>query len=161
MIMRISRAGLIGVFMLLAPLAAFAAARCSASVADVRGAWGSARFSVEVATSKAERARGLMYRTHLAPDAGMLFVYRRPQPVAFWMKNTLIPLDMLFFDAGGRLVRIRANAVPGDLRPIYSWQPVALVLEINGGLAAKLGIGLGSQLRAPAVDQRFAAWPCR
>ena len=90
----------------------------------------------------------------------MLFVYESPQPVAFWMRNTLIPLDMLFFDGTGRLTRIKENAQPHDETPVVGGDAVRYVLEINGGLAAELGIDLGAELRHPALDQSSAAWPC-
>ncbi len=90
----------------------------------------------------------------------MLFVYEEPQPVAFWMRNTLIPLDMLFFDGSGRLERIHSNAVPHDETPIPGGNDIRYVLEINGGLAESLGIDLGAEIRSPALDQAAAAWPC-
>ena len=108
----------------------------------------------------AERAQGLMHRESLPRFAGMLFVYESPQPVAFWMKNTLIPLDMLFFDGAGRLTRIKASAAPHDETPVVGGDAVRYVLEINGGLAAELGIDPGAELRHPALDQATAAWPC-
>ena len=105
-----------------------------------------------------ERAQGLMNRESLPRFSGMLFVYERPQPVAFWMKNTLIPLDMLFFDAEGRLTRIKSQARPLDETPVAGGDSVQYVLEINGGLAETLGIELGAELRHPAVTG--AAWSC-
>ena len=105
-----------------------------------------------------ERAEGLMHRESLPRFSGMLFVYDRPQPVAFWMRNTLIPLDMLFFDAEGRLTRIKSQAQPLDETPVVGGDAVQYVLEINGGLAAELGIDLGAELRHPAVTG--AAWSC-
>ena len=108
----------------------------------------------------AERSRGLMFRESLPKFEGMLFVYETPQPVAFWMRNTLIPLDMLFFDGGGRLVRIKENAAPHDETPVVGGEAIRYVLEINGGLAAELGIDPGAEIRAPALDQAAAAWPC-
>ena len=88
----------------------------------------------------------------------MLFVYETPQPVAFWMKNTLIPLDMLFFDPEGRLTRIQREAQPHDETPRPGGDNVRFVLEINGGLAETLGIDLGAELRHPAIEG--AAWSC-
>ena len=116
--------------------------------------------SVEVMDDAGERAQGLMFRESLPRFSGMLFVYETPQPVAFWMRNTLIPLDMLFFDGAGRLTRIKSNAAPHDETPIVGGDDVRYVLEINGGLAAELGIDLGAELRHPALDQAAAAWPC-
>jgi uncharacterized protein len=87
------------------------------------------RFIVEVARTPEEQARGLMERQSLAPDRGMLFPYQSPQPVSFWMKNTLIPLDMIFIAPGGRILRIEANTVPLSLEPVGSGEPVEAVLE--------------------------------
>ena len=90
----------------------------------------------------------------------MLFVYDRAQPVSFWMKNTLIPLDMLFIGSDGRVRKVQENAVPRDETPIPGGDDIRYVLEIGGGLAARLGIGPGAELRHPSVDPALAAWPC-
>ena len=100
-------------------------------------------FKVELATTPAERAQGLMFRRSLAPDAGMLFDFGRSEPVAMWMENTLIPLDMLFIAADGRVVNIAQRAVPHDRTPIPSKGPVKGVLELPGGTAARLGLKPG------------------
>jgi len=84
-----------------------------------------------------------MERQSLAPDRGMLFPYQTPQPVAFWMKNTLIPLDMIFVAPGGRILRIEANTVPLSLEPVGSGEAVEAVLELAGGRSAELGIAAG------------------
>ncbi len=137
------------------------AADCAPDVADLRQGDTRLRFAVEVADDEVERARGLMFRDRLPRFGGMLFVYETPRPVAFWMKNTLIPLDMLFFDAAGRLVRVHENAVPGDLTSIPGGEtPVRFVLEINGGAARDLGIAPGAELRHPAIDPGAAVWSC-
>ncbi|WP_208353168.1 DUF192 domain-containing protein [Pseudaestuariivita rosea] len=135
-------------------------AACSAEHAQIRGAWGEARFSVEIADDPAERGRGLMNRETLPQFSGMLFVYDRPQPLSFWMENTLIPLDILFIRDDGTVHRIHYNATPMDRTPLPSDGPVQFVLEINGGMAQQMGIGLGSELRHPAIDQTIAVWPC-
>lgn len=101
-----------------------------------------------------------MFRPELAPASGMLFVYENPRRVSFWMKNTLIPLDMVFADATGTVTRVHAGAVPGDLTAIDGGEGVQFVLEINAGLAAKLGIGPGAELRHPAIPPEGAAWSC-
>lgn len=134
-------------------------AECSETRVDIRGPWGSAAFSVEIADDPEERARGLMFRETLPASAGMLFVYPRPGPVAFWMENTLIPLDMIFLGPRGRVLKVHENATPLDRTPIDGGDGVLAVLEINGGLAARLGIGPGSELRHPAFGPD-AAWPC-
>ena len=137
-----------------------ALSECSESVVDIRWPDGKARFAVEIADDAAERAEGLMFREALPSSAGMLFIYPEPEPVAFWMKNTLLPLDMLFIDATGTIRKVHANAVPGDLTPIPGEGPTRMVLEIRGGLAAAIGIAPGAELRHPALDQGLAAWPC-
>ena len=91
---------------------------------------------------------------------GMLFVYERSQPASFWMRNTLIPLDMIFMDETGTVTRIHENAVPLDETPIPGGDSVRAVLEINGGLSSRLGIDEGTVLRHPAMPQDAAAWPC-
>lgn len=113
------------------------------------------RFQVELATTPEQRAWGLMFREALAPDAGMLFVYAGERPVGMWMKNTLIPLDMLFIDGAGRIVNIVERAVPGSLKIIPSAGPVKGVLELNGGTAARLGIMPGDRV----VHPMFQAGP--
>ncbi len=112
---------------------------------------GAHRFEVEVARTNVKRARGLMFRTRLAPDAGMLFVYERHGPVVMWMKNTLISLDMLFIAADGRIVRIAANTTPLSEKMISSGSPVRAVLELPAGTAARLGIAPGGRVRSDAL----------
>jgi uncharacterized membrane protein (UPF0127 family) len=148
----------LGVALLLPRLAL--AATCAPGVLDLRDADSTLRFTVEIADDAGERAQGLMNRESMAKFAGMLFVYETPQPVAFWMRNTLIPLDMLFFDGSGRLERIKVNATPHDETPIPGGDDIRYVLEINGGLSQALGIEPGAVIRSPALDQSLAAWPC-
>ncbi len=133
---------------------------CAADRVDVRGDFGAVRFQVELALTPAEQARGLMFRETMPPLSGMLFVYPREADVAFWMRNTLIPLDMIFVDDEGRIVRVHENAVPGDETPIAAGAPALAVLEINGGAARRLGLAAGDELRSPALPQETAAWPC-
>lgn len=143
----------------LLPLAAEAA--CLAETVELRSPNGAlARFSVEVADDEAERAQGLMNRPALAKSAGMLFVYDHPRHAFFWMKNTLIPLDMIFADATGKVTVVHDRAVPLDETAIDGGEGVAYVLEINGGLAGALGIVPGSVLQSPLIAQDTAAWPC-
>lgn len=133
---------------------------CSEDRVDLRGDWGSARFTVELADSPEERAVGLMNRPSMAASAGMLFLYDTAQTVAFWMENTLIPLDMIFMSPDGVVQRIHENAVPLDRTLIPGGDGIQAVLEINGGMSSMLGITVGSQLRHPMLDQAAAAWPC-
>ncbi len=137
-----------------------ATAMCREGALDLRGDWGTARFAVELADDAETRARGLMFRESLPRWAGMLFVYDRPQSVAFWMRNTLIELDMLFAGADGRISRIHHRAQPLDETPIPGGDAVQFVLEINGGMAEALGIAEGSEMRHPAIDPERAVWPC-
>ena len=104
------------------------------------------RFTVEVARSLPEQQMGLMNRRELAPNRGMIFPYSPPEPVAFWMKNTLIPLDMIFVRANGTIARI-VTAVPLSLEPVPAGEPVGAVLEIGGGRARALGIKTGDRVR--------------
>jgi uncharacterized membrane protein (UPF0127 family) len=146
-------------FLALAATPAAAETSCTPDRLNLRWPGGGASFAVELADTVEERARGLMFRETLDPAAGMLFVYETPRRAMFWMKNTLIPLDMLFADATGTVTVVHANAVPGDLTPVDGGDGVAFVLEINGGLAAQLGIVPGAELRHPAIGAG-AAWPC-
>jgi hypothetical protein len=103
------------------------------------------RFTVEVAATAEQQETGLMFRKSLAGDRGMIFPYDPPQNVAFWMANTLIPLDIVYIRANGTIARI-ANAQPMDITPLPSGEPVALVLEIAGGRAAELGVKEGDKV---------------
>ncbi len=109
------------------------------------------RFKVEVARSPEERSQGLMFRRTLAPDAGMLFDFGRTEPVAMWMKNTLIPLDMLFIAGDGAIVNIAQRTVPQSLTPIPSAKPVRFVLELPGGTASRLAIKPGDKVLHPLL----------
>ena len=109
------------------------------------------RFTVEVATTPAQMEQGLMFRQSLAPDAGMIFDYGAPSMSAMWMKNTLIPLDMLFVDAQGRVIGIHERAVPQSLDTIASPGPARAVIELNGGTAARLGIRAGDKVVFPQI----------
>ncbi len=140
--------------------ASAAQAACRDGAVDLRGDWGSARFSVEIADTDETRAQGLMHREHLPRSAGMLFVYDQPTRAVFWMRNTLIPLDMIFIDPQGVVRHVHHEAIPHDETPIDGGGGVQMVLEINGGLARSLGIAPGSELRHPRLEQEHAAWPC-
>lgn len=135
-------------------------ARCSADEVRLRGDWGSARFSVEIVDTPETRARGLMFREDLPQTAGMLFVYDQPQPVSFWMRNTPLPLDLIFLDDSGTVTRIHENAVPFDETPIPGGGPVRAVLEINGGLSERFGFAPGDEMQHPVFAPATAAWPC-
>lgn len=122
------------------------AAQAKLETVEVVTSRGRARFQVEIAATQAEQARGLMFRKSLAPDRGMLFTYKRPQPAAYWMKNTLIPLDIIYIQPDGRILSIVRNARPHDETPLPSGGLVLGVLEIAGGRAAQLGILPGDRV---------------
>ena len=137
-----------------------ALADCAVTQVEIKGAGGASAFAVEVADDAAERAVGLMNREAMPKFSGMLFVYERPGAPAFWMKNTLIPLDMLFITPRGRIQHIEANTVPHDESPRRGGSGVLAVLEINGGMAKTLGIKPGDVLRHPAFAAHDPLWPC-
>lgn len=144
--------------MMCLPVSAWAA--CRDDTVWIRGDFGEARFSVEIADDDGERAIGLMHRRSMAASAGMLFVYPRPQRLSFWMRDTLIELDMLFVDETGVIQNIHHRAVPLDETSIFGGDNLTHVLEINGGLAQMLGLAVGDQLRHPSFANSDAAWPC-
>jgi uncharacterized membrane protein (UPF0127 family) len=106
-------------------------------------------FQVEVARTPDQRSQGLMFRRSMPQDQGMLFDFQRVEPVAMWMQNTYLPLDMLFIRADGTIARIAANAEPLSTRTIPSGEPVLSVLELNGGATARLGIRPGDRVEHP------------
>jgi len=124
-----------------APLQSFAT-----STLTIVSAGGRHRFTVELAETPAQMEQGLMFRSSLAPDAGMLFDFKRPTMATMWMRNTLIPLDMLFVDAKGAIVDITERAVPESDAIISAAVPVRAVIELNGGTAARLGIASGDRV---------------
>ncbi|MBV7379366.1 DUF192 domain-containing protein [Maritimibacter dapengensis] len=140
------------------PLAA--QAECREDRVDIRGDFGSARFTVEIADDVEERAQGLMFRESLGASRGMLFLYESAGSPAFWMKNTLIPLDMIFVDPDGMVQHVHSEAVPGDLTGISGGTGVIAVLEIRGGMAEAIGIDAGDEMRHPFFDGENAAWSC-
>ncbi len=109
-------------------------------------------FIVELAKTPEQMAQGLMFRRKLARDAGMLFLYRPPRQAAMWMKNTLIPLDMVFIGQDGRIVKLVERTVPHSLKAVASDGPVAAVLELNGGTVSRLGIAPGDRVVHDALE---------
>ncbi|MDF2232152.1 DUF192 domain-containing protein [Albimonas sp. CAU 1670] len=136
-----------------------ALAACREGVVDLKSDGAQARFTVEIADDPEERARGLMHREEMAAGHGMLFLFDEPRPVAFWMKNTPLPLDMIFLDETGVVLNVIANAEPFTEDPRPSEGDTRAVLEINGGLAERYGIAKGTLARHPAFGTQ-AAWPC-
>lgn len=109
-------------------------------------------FDVELVTTPASREQGLMWRVHMAPDHGMLFVFPQSQPRWFWMKNTLIPLDILYFSSDRELVSIKHGVPPCRSSPCPAYgsgKPALYVLELNGGVARDLGLEVGDVLTLP------------
>ena len=111
-------------------------------------------FSVELATNDAERERGLMFRKELPEGHGMLFDFKEERPVAFWMHNTYIPLDMIFIRANGTILRIAENTEPMSDRLVPSGGPVRAVLEVIAGTAEKLGIAPGDRVEGSIFKGR-------
>lgn len=109
------------------------------------------KFDVWIADTGARRAQGLMFVKSLAPMRGMLFVYPEPRVVSMWMKNTLIPLDMLFVAGDGRIIRIAQRTRPHSLEQITSMGPVVAVIELAGGESARLGIETGARVLHPSL----------
>lgn len=109
-------------------------------------------FQVEVRDTPQGREVGLMHRRSMPENHGMLFDFEREAPVAMWMRNTLIPLDMLFIRADGTVARVAQRTEPMSTRIIPSGEPIRYVLELNGGVTEKLGIGLGDRVRHPSLD---------
>lgn len=132
---------------------------CADDKVTVSGDWGQATFTVDIADDAQERSQGLMFVEQMATLEGMLFIYEEPQTVSFWMKNTLIPLDMLFVSPEGEVLSLHENAIPGDLTPIPGGDGVQMVLEINGGLVSRLGIDVGDVLQHPSFGADAIA-PC-
>ena len=144
-----------------AGLAGPALAVCADDTVELRGDFGAARFTVEVADDAQERSRGLMNRETMPTGAGMLLVYPAPQRAGFWMKNTLLPLDMIFADETGTVTKVHENAIPLEETLIDGGAGVKFVLEINGGLAGAMGIAKGTEMRHPAIEEAgVAAWGC-
>lgn len=142
-------------------------AACGDDRVLLRGDSAVLQIQVEIAADADSRARGLMFRRSLPQGQGMLFVYPRPTTMFFWMRNTFIPLDMIFIDDRGVIRLIHPDARPLDETPIPGAAPGdpdperLMVLEIGGGEAARLGLRVGQVLAHPRLPQARAAWPCR
>ena len=149
----LSRRHLLTLIALLPAAAAYGQiATFSSSQLTIVSKSGRHKFYVEVAMTPEQMMQGLMFRRTLAPNAGMLFIYQQPEMAEMWMKNTLIPLDMLFVDAEGKIVNIHQRAVPGSLELIGSAAPVRAVIELNGGTTARLGIKPGDRILYPIFE---------
>jgi uncharacterized membrane protein (UPF0127 family) len=127
------------------------------SAVVVKSASGSHRFQVWIAADASSRERGLMFVRRMPADHGMLFLFDQPQFTSFWMKDTYLPLDLVFIRGDGTVSNIARDAAPGSLEPIPSSAPVIAVLELLGGTAAKIGLSPGDRVVLPdraAVDGR-------
>ena len=108
-------------------------------------------MKVEIADDETERSKGLMYRTDLPEGQGMLFLYKEPLLASFWMKNTLVPLDILFVRDDGTIVQIEENVPAHSLEPRDAKTPVLAVLEVEGGEVARLGLSVGDKIVNPPI----------
>jgi uncharacterized membrane protein (UPF0127 family) len=140
----------------LLPLSAFPRERIAIETRSARRHM----FEAWRADTPQTRAQGLMFVRSLQPEQAMIFVYGSPQHVGMWMKNTLIPLDMLFVDSDGCVVKVHERAEPGALETISSDAPVVLVVELAGGVAGRLGLRAGDRVARPAVDWPREPRPC-
>jgi hypothetical protein len=139
---------LLGLLLFSPAVAGAAPQRLAVEKVVIESSGGPRTFHMEVAADEASRDRGLMHRKHLAADAGMLFDFQGQVMTAFWMKDTPLPLDIIFIRADGTISTVAANAVPYSTAEIPSAEPIRAVIEINGGLAKRLGIAPGDHVRA-------------
>ena len=145
---------------LLASMTGIATAKCTDSIVEIKSAHAHIILNVEVADSAEERAIGLMHRDSMPYNSGMWFIYETPRTVAFWMHNTLIPLDMIFVNQHGEVQKIHMNARPLDETPIPGGDNIQFVLEVNAGLSERYGLGAGDFIRHPSIKQD-PVWPCQ
>ena len=143
---------------LTALLVAGQAIACTDEQIDIRTGAGGSTYSIEIADDAAERAQGLMFRETMPRDHGMYFVYPTGRPVAFWMKNTPLPLDIIYINERGIVCSIAADTTPYSEEALPSGCAAQTVLELNGGEAKAAGIRVGAPVRHPAVAR--PAWKC-
>ena len=144
---------------LIAALTAGQAIACSDHTIDIRTSAGISTYSIEIADDASERAQGLMFREEMARDHGMYFVYPTGRPVAFWMKNTPLPLDIIYINERGIICSIAADTTPFSEEALPSSCAAQTVLELNAGEAKSAGIRVGAPVRHPAVVN--PAWKCK
>ena len=152
---RLSLLVLLPLLLLLAGAAAASAQlqRFPTAALVIETSTGRQEFKVEVASTPLQWEQGLMFRQNLAPDAGMLFDFKAVAPMSMWMKNTFIPLDMVFIDAQGRVINIAERTVPQSLEPVSAAAPARAVLELNAGTASRLGIRPGDRVLFPIFGE--------
>jgi hypothetical protein len=146
----------LALFALAAPLAASVGGAFAQALQSLTIVSGDRRhaFQVELADTDAARAQGLMFRRSLPQERGMLFDFKQVQPISMWMRNTYIPLDMLFIRPDGTVARIAENTEPLSERQIPSGEPVLAVLEVIGGTAKRLGLKAGDRIEHPLFTRR-------
>ena len=144
---------LLALAVLFAAIPAYALVTYKTSELTIFTAAGPRKFTIELALDGPQMEQGLMFRRSLAPDAGMLFDFQTPTNVTMWMKNTLIPLDMLFLDSAGQVIDIHERAVPQSLDMISAKAPARYVIELNGGTAERLGIKPGDRATSPYIGK--------
>jgi len=148
------RAAALAAFLAVGPATSIARAQVVGEELTIATDDGDRSFSVEIADDDRERALGLMFRREMEDGEGMLFDFVVEQPASFWMKNTYIPLDMLFIKADGTIDSIAERTTPLSEKSVPSKGPVRFVLEINGGLSDQLGIEPGDKVSGPALENR-------
>ena len=152
-LLRNLRAIVLGALLCLSAAAVPASVSFEESSLTVDAANGRFEFLVEMAVNPAQRGQGLMFRESLEEDRGMLFDFGEPQRATMWMRNTYVPLDMLFIDANGQITQIAADTQPLSDAVIASREPVRAVLELRGGVSAKLGIKPGDRVIHPLFSE--------
>jgi uncharacterized membrane protein (UPF0127 family) len=145
---------LIGLYLLLSILAAQASEPVLEQLIITTAEGNAVAYQIEVARTASQMQRGLMFRDTMAEDHGMLFIYEPERPARMWMKNTILPLDMLFIDSEGVIINIAANTTPFSLDTIESGGPVRAVLELNAGQAAKQRMAVGDRVTHPLFEAR-------
>ena len=147
------------IYVLIFFLQAVCLSACENNVLKIEFNESFAKIEIEIADSHEERKKGLMFRNHLDPGTGMLFIYDYPQRVGFWMKNTKIPLDIAFADSRGTVVQVVYDTKPFSLDIIDGGENIQYVLEINAGVAEQLQLFEGSKLVHPFINKRIK-YPC-
>ena len=137
------------------------ASECQEDVVSIQGDFGVVDFNVEIAITSIKRTQGLMGRKKLDAQSGMLFLYERPHKISFWMKNTLIPLDIIFLSMSGEISHIEHNAKPFSMKRISGGPDTIAVLEINGQSANREGIKIGDLVRHPFFLPFDVKWSCK
>jgi uncharacterized membrane protein (UPF0127 family) len=148
----VTRSAVLALFAFLAFAVPTAAQEMEEAPLTIETDEGRFEYSVELALTGEERATGLMNREEMAEDHGMLFRFESPRPVTMWMKNTLIPLDMIFIRRDGTVAGFHENAEPLSLETIAAPEPVLYVLELNGGKADEMGLEEGDVVSHPVIE---------